>query len=102
MSTPDPGRGGRGGGRRGSGGKRGAGQPRAAVTSKQDALLTALLPPPATYDKAKADTLKITVTGSSAAHRVNTVLAPLAVMQREGGIETNTICYCLFGVKRSF
>ena len=62
---------------------RGSGQPRAAVTSKQDAILTALLPPG--YDKAKADALKITTTGSSATHRVNTALATLAAMQREGG-----------------
>ena len=79
MSTPDPGRGGRGGGRRGNGGKRGgrgrrpargSGQPRTAVTSKQDAILTALLP--TGYDRVKADALKITTTGSGAAHRVNT------------------------------
>ena len=92
MSTPDPGPCCRGGGRRGGGGKRGgrgrrpncgSGQPRAAVTSKQDAILTALLPP--SCDKTKADALKITATGSSAAHRVNTALATLAALQREGG-----------------
>ena len=92
MSTPDPGHGGRGGGRRGGGGKRGgrcrrpgrgSGQPRTAVTSKQDALLTALLPPG--YDKTKADALKITATGSGAAHRVNTALTTLSALQREGG-----------------
>ena len=60
-----------------------SGQPRAAVTSKQDAILTALLPPG--YDKTKADALKITATGSGAAHRVNTALAILAALQREGG-----------------
>ena len=91
ISPPDPGPGGRGGGRRGGGGKRGgrgrrpnrrSGQPRTAVTSKQDAILTALLPPG--YDKTKADALKITATGSGAAHRVNTALATLAALQREG------------------
>ena len=88
MSTPDPGHGGRGGGRRGGGGKRGgqgrrpnrgSGQPRAAVTSKHDAILNTLLPPG--YDKAKVDALKITATRSSTAHRVNTSLATLAAIQ---------------------
>ena len=37
------------------------------------------------YDKAKADALKITATGSSAAHPVNTALATLGAMQQEGG-----------------
>ena len=86
MSTPDPGPGGRGGGRRGGGKRRGrgrrpsrgSGQPRAAVTSKQDTILTDLIPP--SYDKAKADTLKIAATGSSAAHRIKTALATLTAM----------------------
>ena len=92
MSTPDPGPSGRRRGRRGGGSKRGgrgrrpkrgSGQPRTAVTSKQDTILTTLLPPG--YDKTKVDALKITATGSGAAHRVNTALATLAALQREGG-----------------
>ena len=55
----------------------------AASTTKQDAVLTALLPPG--YDKAKADALKIIATGSNTAHRVNTFFVTLAVMLREGG-----------------
>ena len=55
----------------------------AASTTKQDAVLTALLPPG--YDKAKADALKISATGSNTAHRVNTSFVTLAAMLREGG-----------------
>ena len=45
------------------------------------------LPPssPPRYHKAKTDALKITAPESSTAHRVNTSLATLAAMQREGG-----------------
>ena len=39
----------------------------------------------ATYDKAKADALKIHTTGNNIVYRVNTSFAALAAMRQEGG-----------------